>query len=278
MTEQVQQLYPTPSRSLPLERLYLDSDLHWIDGADGPIVYANFVSSLDGRIAVPHRDTHQVPPAIGNRRDWRLYQELAGQADVLITSARYFRQFAAGTAQARLPVGEEPQYRDIHDWRAAHRLASQPDVAIVSASLDIPAKALTAYSDRRIHVLTGEMADARAIRHLEAAGCQIHFAGSGHTVDGRAAVGILTGLGYRRLYAIAGSSVFHTLLAGGVLDRLYLTLAHRLLGGEEFDTLTWGSLLAPPQNLQLRSLYHDPAAPAGAGQLLTCYDCLPREP
>ena len=56
---------------------------------------------LDGRIALPAagRSSHQVPPAIANARDWRLFQELAAQADLLITSARYFRQSEDQEAQ-----------------------------------------------------------------------------------------------------------------------------------------------------------------------------------
>ena len=45
---------------------------------------------------------------------------------------------------------------------------------------------------------------------------------------------------YRSIYAIAGPWVFHTLLEAQVVDRLYLTLACRLLGGNEYDTLLEG--------------------------------------
>ncbi|HWS03207.1 MAG TPA: hypothetical protein VN448_07375, partial [Gammaproteobacteria bacterium] len=73
-------------------------------------------------------------------------------------------------------------------------------------------------------------------------------------------------------YVIAGPAVFHTLVRAGMLQRLYLTLAHRILGGEDFDSLTWGSELQPAPQLRLRSLFYDAYAPDDAGQLLTCYD------
>jgi len=45
-----------------------------------------------------------------------------------------------------------------------------------------------------------------------------------------------------------------------------------LLGGEVFDTLTRGPQLAPARGMSLISLYHDPYAPAGAGQLLGVFE------
>ncbi len=126
-----------------------------------PYVYSNFISSLDGRIAVGEsgRATHTVPAAITNPRDWRLYQELAGQADILITSGRFFRQSSVGEAQDILPVGGEPAFADIRRWRIEQGLQAQPDIAIMSGSLDIPPDALQPYRNRRLIVVTGADAD-----------------------------------------------------------------------------------------------------------------------
>lgn len=271
------QLYPPPHASLPLARLYLQHPLHRIADESAPLVYANFVTSLDGRIALPRagQASHGVPPAIGNSRDWRLYQELAAQSDLLVTSARYFRQFEAGEAQDTLPVGPGERFADLRQWRLDQGLAAQPDVAIFSASLDIPEHALKTYAERRLHVLTGADADPARVDALRAAGAEVHFAGVGTNVDGAQAIDVLQRLGYRRIYVVAGPSVFHTLLRAGAIQRLYLTFAQRLLGGEDFDTLTWGSELQPAPRLNLRSLFYDAAAPEGAGQLVSCYDLVP---
>lgn len=216
-----------------------------------------------------------MPAAIGNTRDWRLYQELAAQSDLLITSARYFRQFAVGEAQDNLPVGPGERFADLRQWRLDQGLNAQPDVAIFSASLDLPADALKTYADRRLHVLTGADSDPARVDALRAAGVEVHFAGTGTNADGAQAIGILQRLGYRRIYVVAGPAVFHTLVRAGAIQRLYLTLSHRLLGGEDFDTLTWGSELQPAPKLALRSLFYDAAAPEGAGQLVSCYDIVP---
>ncbi|MBZ0071824.1 MAG: dihydrofolate reductase family protein [Gammaproteobacteria bacterium] len=268
------QLYPPSSDHPQLQGLYLQHPLHRLTAADAPLVYSNFISSLDGRIALPSpgRTSHRVPPAIGNARDWRLYQELGAQADLLITSARYFRQLAQGEAQDLLPVGPADRFGDLQAWRRANGLGAQPDLAIFSASLEIPAEAIAIYAERRLHVMTGAGADRGRIAALQAAGIEVHQVGGGATADGGLAIAALQAAGYRRIYAIAGPSVFHALVCAGVLNRLYISFAHRLLGGKDFDTVIWGPELAPAPILRLRSLFYDAHAPADAGQLLACYD------
>lgn len=277
MQEELLQLFPPPAPNaaqLALARLYLQHPLHRLTEETAPLVYTNFVASLDGRIALPRpgRASHGVPPAIGNSRDWRLYQELAAQADIIITSARYFRQYARGEAQDHLPIGPGERFADLHQWRSDNGLCAQPNIAVFSASLDIPAAALQQYRERRVHVLTGDAADPARCAQLRAAGVEVHRVGSGTTVEGKRAIALLSELGYRRIYSVAGPSVLHTLLGAGVLQRMYLTFAHRIVGGEEFDTLCWGSELQPAPRAALRSLFYDPHAPENAGQLIACYD------
>ncbi len=82
----------------------------------------------------------------------------------------------------------------------------------------------------------------------------------------------MAGLGYRAIYSASGPKVLHLLLAAGVLDRLYLTLANRLLGGDPFSSIVEGPLLAPAVGMRLHSAYHDDAGLDGLGQLFLCYD------
>lgn len=272
--ETITRLFPLPSQPARLHGLYLDHRLHTRGNPDEPFVYSNFVTSLDGRIGIESegRSTHQVPAATANPRDWRLYQELAGQAEILVTSGRFFRQSIVGEAQDMLPVGAEPEFEDIRDWRSQHGLAPQPDIVILSSSLSIPLAALEPYRSRRVLVATGEQADAARIRQLEDNGIEVLLAGSGTQVEGKRLTARLGQMGYRSLYAIAGPGVFYTLLAAGVLDRLYLTIACQLLGGYVIDTLTSGELLSPAQGMQLAGLHHDPCAPEGAGQLFGIFE------
>ena len=269
-------LFPLPAAQTALAGLYLGHRLHTRGTVDRPFVYSNFITSLDGRIAIAaaDRDTREVPRSITNLRDWRLYQELAGQADVLITSGRYMRQSASGEAQDYLPVGSQPVYDDIRQWRLEQGLSAQPDIAIMSGSLDIPLVSLTPYRQRNIIVVTGNAADPDRARQLEDNGVRVIYAGDGVLVDGAEMVKQLASAGYRSLYAIAGPGVFHTLVAGGILDRLYLTLACQLLGGQDFDTLLHGDALLPAAGLSMTALHHDPIAPDG-GQLFGVFEPVP---
>ena len=274
MQAPVTRLLPSPSKAFPLEGLYLDHDLYSKGSPGKPFVYSNFITSLDGRIAIAREGsaTHVVPTEITNSRDWRLYQELAGQADLLVTSGRYFRQSLLGEAQDELPLGSKQAFDDIRDWRSVRGLTPQPDIAIMSSSLNIPLAALEPYRNRRIYVVTGEAADPARAAALEAYGVTVIRAGSGVKVNGRQMRDELGQHGYRSIYAIAGPAVFHTLLASRILDRLYLTITEQILGGDSYETLSRGALLEPVQGMRLVALCHDPHAPVGTGQLFGVFE------
>ncbi|MBK1633348.1 hypothetical protein CKO31_21855 [Thiohalocapsa halophila] len=78
-------LYPQ-AMSVPLSGLYLCEDLGSHVSASRAFVYSNFITSLDGRIAVaePGRGQLGVPAQTANPRDWRLLLELAAPADAIM--------------------------------------------------------------------------------------------------------------------------------------------------------------------------------------------------
>ncbi|MDX8409612.1 MAG: dihydrofolate reductase family protein [Mariprofundales bacterium] len=247
-------LLPQPVQELPLCGCYLGLGLQHGNGG-APLLYANFVGSVDGRIALPgDHGVMQVPPAIANARDWRLYQELAAQSAVMITSARYFRQLDAGCAQALLPV----EVDELRQWRLQQGMRPQPDLIILSASLEIPLAALAPFGDRTITVLTTADSDAMRRQRLEAAGVRVMVTDEA-AVSGSAVRNLMCQRGYHSGYVIAGCGVFRTLLQDRVLDRLFLTTHHTLLGGDCFDTLLRDSL-PEPVRLRLRTLYFDSEA------------------
>jgi len=251
------QLYPgTGERTLA--GYYLQLGLHRQAGAGELLIYANYIASVDGRISLRDADrgAYMVPDAIANKRDWRLYQELAAQADVMLTSARYFRQLQAGCAQDLLPVGQEPAYVDLVAWRQQQGLASQPDVVVISASLDIPVAALQQVArQRRVIICTSEQACAQRGAALTAQGFELCTAGATQ-VDGAQLRSRLVERGYRSAYMIAGPLVHRTLIAAGALDYLFLTTRMTLLGQDAFHTILSGSSGAPA-SLQLQRLSLD---------------------
>jgi riboflavin biosynthesis pyrimidine reductase len=271
MKSDILELYPDSGKTHALQGLYLRQ----IPATtDRPFIYTNYIVSIDGRIALPATDrrSSQVPTAIANPRDWRLFQELAAQADLLISSARYFRQAVEQEAQAELPVGLAPEFDDLRQWRIEQGLSPQPDIAVFSASLDIPIEALHVYAERKVYIITGGEADPQRIEAItRQSHAQIIQSGDARHVDAAQLKAKLGKLGYRRIYAIAGPSVLHALVRGNVLDRLYLTTAHCLLGGQEFDTIAWGPEFSPACKLPLRAMYLDQHMPEGAGQTLAVY-------
>ncbi len=154
-------LFPTPIETVPLERLYLNHNLRAVRNPSRAFVYTNFIASLDGRIAFecPRRGTRGIDE-IANARDWRLFEELAAQADVLLTTGRYMRRLARGDAQAILPLSEEPAYQDLRDWRQAQGLTVQPAVVVLSASLDIPLMEPLIGRHGRLYIATGSSVNA----------------------------------------------------------------------------------------------------------------------
>lgn len=254
------QLLPGPTRSIPLRGLYLDDALRPKGAVSRPFVYASFIASLDGRISLPDpaSRTHKVPGATANPRDWRLFQELMANADVLVTSGRYMRDLNAGVAQAGIPVSHKPEFTDLIEWRRSRGVADQPAVAIVSASLDVFIPAGLP-NERAVYVVTGADADRDKMAALEKENVRVLVAGDGARVEGYRLVSALAGEGFGNIDMVGGADLFNTLLADNVFNRLYLTQAHRLTGGRSFDTLVKGEQLNPPAALKLRALFLDTA-------------------
>ena len=270
----ITRLFPSPVVEQPLEGSYLGHDIRALAATAGrPFVYANFISSLDGRIALAARKGGKVgvPKTLANDRDWRLFQELAAQADVVLSSGRYLRDYAAGRAQEILRTHDDPALADLGRWRAARGLALAPDLAVISASLDFSLPKTIWEGRQRVVIVTTKQAPRAAKEALAAAGAEVILAGAGR-VGGAQAVEGLAGLGYRTIYSAAGPQILHTLMADGVVQRLYLTLAARLLGGDTFSTLAEGPVLNPPVSLRLHTAYLDPAGLDGAGQLFLSYN------
>jgi riboflavin biosynthesis pyrimidine reductase len=266
-------LYPQPVHQRPLVGTYLGHNLREINRADGKTsVIANFVSSLDGRIAIRESQTSNmvVPNNIANPRDWRLFQELAAQADLIISSGRYLRDWANNRAQEILRV-DDPEFADLKEWRLAQNLSPQPDLAIVSGSLNFPMPEVLTAGGRKVIIFTTANPDMRRVRKIESNGAQVFEAGD-ESVSGRLIVEQLTELGYRTIYSAAGPKILHLLLKDDVLDRLYLTYANRLIGGESFSTILEGELISPAVGMTINSVYLDPHGLDGFGQLFVSYD------
>jgi riboflavin biosynthesis pyrimidine reductase len=268
------QLYPQPGGEVALKGLYLDHDLRqYGDKAGRAYIYSNYVVSLDGRIAIPRAEGRgmEVPKATANERDWRLFQELAIQADIIISSGRYLRDYEKGQTQEILAVYDKPEFADLRDWRTDRGLSPQPDLAVVSGSLDFAIPQVLIDQQRRVIVFTDEQADKDRVAELRRQAGEVIIAGT-DKVAGRPLADGLTGLGYRTVFMGTGPQVHRMLLADDVVDRFYLTFANRFLGADPFSSVIEGPLLPTPVGVTLNAAYQDPHALDGLGQLFLSYN------
>ncbi len=270
----VQRLFPAPIQEKALHGLYLDHAVHKLGSPARPFVYANFLSSLDGRISLidPDNAHPYLPEILTNANDFHLFLELHAQADCLITHGGYLRSLSKGILGNILQTGISGATADLAEWRKAQGLNEQPAIVIASASLDFPIPRSIGQHRQACYIATGSQADPERIRYWREAGYPIILAGSGRMVQGGSLVAELGKLGFRSIYLIAGPQMLDTMLRERQLARLYQTISLQLIGGEAFHTLAPGPPLGPAGQLRLRQLYYDPAADDHCSQLFAQFD------
>lgn len=209
---------------------------------DRPYTLLNMVSTLDGRATLGGRSG-----PIGNRADRELFHGLRTAVDAVLVGA--------GTART------ERYGRIVRDpaARASRReagLAGEPYACIVSASLALPPDMpLLADPEARVVLLT----PAQASLGPSAASVEYVRAGRDGQLDLPAALAELTArFGVRTLLCEGGPHLGAQLLAAGLLDELFLSLAPKLAGedGEQPAALRIlaGAAFEPPVELALRGL------------------------
>ena len=276
MSGPLYRLFPPPSDRVGLRGLYLALNLHRLGTADKPFVYANFLSSLDGRIALEDAEgVAYLPESLTTPGDFRLFQELQAQADCLITHGGYLRSLHAGRLGNILQVGQREDNADLAQWRVGQGLKPQPDIVIASASLDFPMPVSPRDHGQTCYIATGRQADPAKVEHWRGLGHEVVFAGEGRRVEGGPLVRALSERGLRCLYLIAGPDMLDTMVRDGQLGRLFQTITHQLMGGLAFRTVSPGPEFGPVGHLKLRSLYYDPSSPDGAGQWFAQFDSQP---
>jgi riboflavin biosynthesis pyrimidine reductase len=255
-----------------LAGLYLGLRLQERGSPQRPWIYANFLSSLDGRIAVGEDEAEMtVPKAMTSANDFRLLQELQAQADCLVVHGAYLRALAAGRLGNVLQIGQRDSGADLAGWRQDNGLSPQPAIAIVSASLDFPMPDSIREFGQSCFIATGGAAGRQRMAYWRNQGHEILVTGQDHWVEAASLVQELARRGYRSVYLGSGPRLLESMVRGGCLDSLFHTSTHQLLGGEPAVTMISGPLLGVAGNLRLRSLYYDPAEPDGAGQFFAHY-------
>jgi riboflavin biosynthesis pyrimidine reductase len=232
-SEKVTQVLPE-EKQLPLEGLYLDQRLAGMSAKIGrSLVITDFLTDRNGVIAKADEHHHfQVPVELKNGSDWRLFQELMAQADVIISGAAYIKRSSAfGNHAEDVLYQFEPGrgFEKLGKWRldAGYKNRS-PDLAIITRSLDFKIPEEVLRSGRRIVIFTTyAIANSAKARVFTNSGAVVIGSGD-EGVDGNRIIDTLSnGMGYRVIMMATGPSVLELLLEAKRLDLFYVTEAQR---------------------------------------------------
>ena len=264
MKKGIIQLLPSQREHTSVKGLYLAENLLSHAHPPAPLVYANFISSLDGRIAISQNNVSRLPEGLSNDNDLRLFMELLAQADCVITHGAYLRARAQGVLGDILHLDD-----DLNDWRREHGL-EPPLIVICSASLDFP-EPLDLDKDKII-IATGTEHDPARAEHWRNKGYRLITAGAGAMVEANALLAQLSEQNLRSIYLAAGPKLLESALKDRCLNLLYLTLSHQLIGGDAFHTLIPEAALGHCRLVQ-KHLIFDNSPTLKHSQWFTKFEC-----
>lgn len=193
-----------------------------------PYLAVNMVSSVDGRATL-----HGSAVGIGSASDKRLLRELRAESDAVLHGAATVR---ADPLSARVP-------RDLVEQRVARGLRPQPLGAIVTRSGNLPAEHPYYDSATVIYVLSDNQVE---ISRTSVEIC--------HLPSLDAVLKDLAQRGVGRVICEGGPTLNAALLESRLIDEIYLTIAPKLIGGQDPLTIVKGGAIEPPLRLELRSL------------------------
>lgn len=188
-----------------------------VDDRATPRVRMNFVMSLDGAVTLEGRSG-----ALGDATDRLAMAALRTLADVILVGA--------GTVRVEGYGGVELDEADVA-WRLAHGLPRLPRVAVVSSRLDLgPEHAFFARAAERPIVITHASSPADR-RDALAEVADVITCGT-DALDVREMLRALADGGMPQVLCEGGPHLFGTLLEGGLVDELCLSLSPTLVGGD----------------------------------------------
>jgi riboflavin biosynthesis pyrimidine reductase len=214
-----------PRFDLPpeLERLYGGSL-----GFTAPRLYANFVSTLDGVVAIPSVPHSNKIIAAGSVADLFVMGVLRALADAIVIGTGTLHGSPRGLWE---PAGPYPPTADaLAELRRRLGRPPVPELAILtrSGSLDLDHPVL----ERGALVLTTEHGKAALGDRLPAASA---VEALGTDLDPRDAVALLRDRGHPLVLTEGGPTVFGSLVAAALVDELFLTVSPLLAGRPDPD-------------------------------------------
>lgn len=255
--------------------LYLRLDLQEVAKKSGKaLVIANYVCDQNDVIAKKKEGEFQVPWELKNAPDWRLFQELTAQSDVIITGTGYLQRFAKMGAKAQDVINQfskNGEFAELGDWRDKHGMKRNPDIAVVSRSLDFDIPEAIFSENRKVYVFTtNDGAASPKAKEYQKAGAEVLPAGK-NGVDGKIMIRNLESRGYKVIKNTTGPRVLEILLHGHVLDAIFITRVQKGITkeGEEFQTVLKDKKLENLNEFKYNRLFYLEEVKAADGNMIS---------
>ena len=218
-----------------------------------PRLYANFVATIDGVVAVPSLPRSNDLVAAGSRGDHLVMGLLRATADCVLVGAGTLAASPGGTwlAESVFP----PAADAFAALRAERGRAPRPEVAIVTGrgTLDPSHPVLAA----RAVVLTSTVG-AEALEGRLPGTADVVVLGEDPRIEPGRALAALRERGHALVLSEAGPHTFGGLVAAGLVDELFLTVSPLLLGNlgdpSRFGLLEGANLLPAGTKARLLSV------------------------
>jgi riboflavin biosynthesis pyrimidine reductase len=238
-------------------------------GFDDPRLFANFVETIDGVVAIPSIAQSNKLIAAGSAVDRFVMGLLRACADAVVIGSGTLTASPRGvwTPEQAYPDAA-PAYDEL---RSTLGLSAAPEVVVISGSGMVD----TAHPvfEAGALLLTADTGQALLATGLPGATTVISL-GPGSVIDPVAAVGVLRARGHRRILHEGGPHLIGSFLEAGAVDELFLTVSPLLTGRSPLDpriALVEGADLLP-DGVATRLL----GVRRGGDHLFLRYEILPR--
>lgn len=192
------------------------------------VVYGNFVSSLDGIVAIPGVERSSSLISGGDPADRFVVGLLRAAADAVVIGAGTFRAHEGPwTPENAYPEAAQ----SFVELRRAEGMGDRARLVVITASGEIGGS--RSKLDDVVVITTSE--GAGRLGDDDAAGAEVVELGEG-SIDMQRAVGWLVDNGYRRILSEGGPKLMGEALKAQIVDELFLTISPVIAGGGEGQT------------------------------------------
>ena len=244
MSDQVvkyRRLLPAAAAEIAVDTL-LDEMFAGLEAPESkPYTLVNFIASADGRATFMGRSG-----ALGDDGDRALFHGLRERADAVLAGPRTMQVENYGRILAKA---------DRRRRRLERGQAAEPLACLMTRTGHVPT-GIPLFAEPEARIVVFAQASAELRRTLDDCAAQVELCAlpGGQMTFTTALDRLRADYGVRTLLCEGGPRVFGAILAEGIADELFLTLAPKLVGGGDGPTITAGPELPELAPLRLRWL------------------------